>query len=737
VKRIRTLAAGAAQVPRHTQTSGSPLVSLPLPLRHQQRIVPLSLSLSLSFLHLQLPHTRIHHLAPRRELSSSAIASVLVAFTSSTSTTARVLSASASAWLLSSEMEMDPAAVALRNFIQQSRIRREEEKQGANASIYAAVSPSQSCSPDLPSQPRRPRKVEKKALTRRTRAYGTICSAEGKTADSLFSLSPTRHVYVCNGGASAGVAVRHEQLLTVMERYGKVERITQIVTCPFAIVEFKDVSAAMRAVAALDGEDIVWPDVTEADTSSSDGVSSSNHSGSPQPNPPAQTLFLEYAQAEESAFLGDQPHPLQLPNARSLEHISPVSVCSLDEMESRIASGRLSEGIVPGLLLVHDFISEEEESQLMEYFESQPWDTKKLRSVQHYGYAFRYGLNNIDRGSPLHEKKMPDVVQSIIERMKPLRALDDHRRIHGPSAPAAASASTSAASSSLSLSASGAVAPAPASSSPHFLPEQLTVNKYQPGDGIPHHVDTHAPFTGIIVSISLQSTLVMELAPIPPHAPVTRAIGDTPPLIAPPESASAVHLPLPRRSMLCLSGAARYGYTHAIAPRRIDRMNYALQPRSQRTSMTFRQIRPIQPGHNRAICTCAWRHACDTPDREGDTDASSEGAIPLQYASNAATQDHPSFASASASSSPTPLSTTSSTSAAADSFLMPPPPPSVTLSPAIEELHRSACEAGQSTYTDPDTGYSVFTALGLQRIRKGVCCGNRCRHCPYQHANVK
>lgn len=45
----------------------------------------------------------------------------------------------------------------------------------------------------------------------------------------------------------------------------------------------------------------------------------------------------------------------------------------------------------------------------------------------------------------------------------------------------------------------------------------------------------------------------------------------------------------------------------------------------------------------------------------------------------------------------------------------------------IEDLHRSACDQGLSTYTDPATGYQVFTALALRE--RGKCCGCGCRHC--------
>lgn len=38
-------------------------------------------------------------------------------------------------------------------------------------------------------------------------------------------------------------------------------------------------------------------------------------------------------------------------------------------------------------------------------------------------------------------------------------------------------------------------------------------------------------------------------------------------------------------------------------------------------------------------------------------------------------------------------------------------------------------------YEDPDTGLSVMTRQ--HHINRGFCCGNRCRHCPYLHVNVR
>lgn len=53
----------------------------------------------------------------------------------------------------------------------------------------------------------------------------------------------------------------------------------------------------------------------------------------------------------------------------------------------------------------------------------------------------------------------------------------------------------------------------------------------------------------------------------------------------------------------------------------------------------------------------------------------------------------------------------------------------------IEELHNLACINQEDTYIDPSTGFKVFTSHYLKKKKK--CCGNKCRHCPWNHVNVK
>ncbi|WP_108791281.1 DUF5522 domain-containing protein [Erythrobacter sp. Alg231-14] len=51
------------------------------------------------------------------------------------------------------------------------------------------------------------------------------------------------------------------------------------------------------------------------------------------------------------------------------------------------------------------------------------------------------------------------------------------------------------------------------------------------------------------------------------------------------------------------------------------------------------------------------------------------------------------------------------------------------------QRHEEACDRGDFTYEDPETGYVVFTKLGL--LDRDRCCGAGCRHCPFDHDNVK
>lgn len=96
-----------------------------------------------------------------------------------------------------------------------------------------------------------------------------------------------------------------------------------------------------------------------------------------------------------------------------------------------------------GLTLLTNFITVDEEKQFTELFDW-PDDTEssslKNRQVKHYGYEFRYGSNDVDLNSPLLEK-IPKECGILWKRLKE-QGIDVG------------------------------------------IPDQLTVNKYRPGQGI-------------------------------------------------------------------------------------------------------------------------------------------------------------------------------------------------------------------------------------------------------------
>jgi alkylated DNA repair dioxygenase AlkB len=103
------------------------------------------------------------------------------------------------------------------------------------------------------------------------------------------------------------------------------------------------------------------------------------------------------------------------------------------------------------------------------------------------------------------------------------------------------------------------------------LPDQVIVNKYEPGQGIKDHVDCEPCFTDTIASLSLGSKCVMNFT----EKSTKRVI---PVLLEP-------------RSLVVMTGPARYEWTHGIPPRKSDEFQGRSFKRSRRVSLTFRKVR--------------------------------------------------------------------------------------------------------------------------------------------------
>ena len=102
------------------------------------------------------------------------------------------------------------------------------------------------------------------------------------------------------------------------------------------------------------------------------------------------------------------------------------------------------------------------------------------------------------------------------------------------------------------------------------LPDQAIVNDYLPGQGIAPHIDCAPCFDNTIASLTLGSAAMMQFT----H-PATK-------------ERQAIYLK--ERSLIVLSGTARYEWQHGIPARKSDVVDGFKIPRERRVSLTFRNV---------------------------------------------------------------------------------------------------------------------------------------------------
>ncbi|XP_020564040.1 alkylated DNA repair protein alkB homolog 8 isoform X2 [Oryzias latipes] len=307
---------------------------------------------------------------------------------------------------------------------------------------------------------------------------------------------PTKSLVIANGGLGNGVS--REELTAVLQEMGEVEKLLMPPHKPYAFVTFRSEDGARKAHANLNGWKL-------------------------QCGESSITLYLSYVDSVKCKEGASVPLP-------------------------------------EGLALVEHFVSPEEEAQLLNVIDWSPTQAQKSlkhRRVKHYGFEFRYDINNVDKDKPL-AAGLPDECVPILQRC----VEQGHTNV---------------------------------------LPDQLTVNQYESGQGIPPHVDTHSAFEDTILSLSLGAKTVMEFRH--PDGRVAAVV-------------------LPERSLLVMKGESRYLWSHGITPRKVDMVpaeapradaptepgiqsNLTLSRRGTRTSFTFRKIRH-EP------CHCAFPSACDS-----------------------------------------------------------------------------------------------------------------------------
>lgn len=181
---------------------------------------------------------------------------------------------------------------------------------------------------------------------------------------------------------------------------------------------------------------------------------------------------------------------------------------------------------IKGLIYIPNFVSREEELCLIDSIDSEPWLTEIKRKVQHYGYKYDYRLRGIDYS--MFMGPLPSWASSYAE------SLFAHSYISE-------------------------------------VPDQMIVNEYLPGQGIANHIDCEPCFGDTIISMSLNSSCVMEFINL--------------------GTKEKKQIQLEQRSLVVLSGEARYEWTHGIPQRKKDVVNGDVFLRRRRISLTFRKVR--------------------------------------------------------------------------------------------------------------------------------------------------
>jgi alkylated DNA repair dioxygenase AlkB len=101
--------------------------------------------------------------------------------------------------------------------------------------------------------------------------------------------------------------------------------------------------------------------------------------------------------------------------------------------------------------------------------------------------------------------------------------------------------------------------------------DQVIINEYEPGQGISNHIDCIPCFEDVIISISLLSSCIMQFS----------------------KGTEQQEIFLQPRSILLLSGEARYNWKHGIKAIKNDKWLNTTIPRKRRISITFRKIKGV------------------------------------------------------------------------------------------------------------------------------------------------
>lgn len=183
-----------------------------------------------------------------------------------------------------------------------------------------------------------------------------------------------------------------------------------------------------------------------------------------------------------------------------------------------------------GLILYTNIFSVDESNQIYDYIDGLEYPKTKIsRKTQHYGYEYDYGLSEPRTKKLKKIKPPPELLKCFAETFINTKLLENY-------------------------------------------PNQIIVNKYEPGEGIAPHRDHHPIFANDVGIISVGSGINM----------IFKSIKN--------KNDPEINIYLPVGSILIFKDEARYDYTHEIKKNKFDVVENKKIKRDTRISITFRHV---------------------------------------------------------------------------------------------------------------------------------------------------
>lgn len=195
----------------------------------------------------------------------------------------------------------------------------------------------------------------------------------------------------------------------------------------------------------------------------------------------------------------------------------------------------MADSTVPGLSYYDNFLTSDDEDDLIDTIYDQSWDTRLSRRVQHYGHLYKYNHVKNESNDKSTAKPVPDWLSKLYKKLVKKGIAPDV----------------------------------------NMKDLQVIINEYKPGQGIGKHVDDTKQFDKFVISVSLNSGCEVVFEKVF-YGRIRKVYVD-------------------RCSVYKMEKDARYSWTHAIMPAKIDTIvnsdgsNEKIE-RKTRISITFRKM---------------------------------------------------------------------------------------------------------------------------------------------------